>query len=112
MGQFLGRATLIILILFGIAFLFMIIGAGIQYLKGGGGEAILVMTVGLLVALVEWVASWPWWVWMVLVAVFIAVRLDAGLERVSRRLGRLERRVAALTRAVGKGEGDFDGDEL
>jgi hypothetical protein len=92
-----------------------LLGRGVEYLKAQGftGQAFVAVTVGLIVVMVEWVASWPWWVWLAIVALFIASRITAQLQEANQRLRRLERRVAALTkivkpRTVQKDDFDFD----
>jgi len=69
---------------------------------------------GLLFALYESFASWPWYVWLILIAAFIAHRINSQLEHLTRRIRRLERRVIALTKAIEKEKGesdDFDFDD-
>jgi hypothetical protein len=93
-----------------------LLGQGLEQLKKSEwtGEAVVGVILGLLIVLFEWLASWPGYVWLILIGAFIAFRITSQLDYLARRIRRLERRVVALTKALKKEHGggnDFEDED-
>lgn len=82
----------------------MALGGALDYLQKSGWtlQTVGLVLLGLGFALLEWVGSWPGYVWLLLIAALIAFKITSQLEYLAGRIRRLERRVVALTKAVKK----------
>ena len=77
------------------------VGAAVEALarQGWTVNGLLVGLLGLFLAVLEGLASWPWSVWLILIVAWVALSIHAKLDRIDRRIGKVDRRVRALAKA-------------
>jgi hypothetical protein len=115
-GYVVRTVLLIALVLFLVGGLFAALGGALEYLQKSGWtlKTAGLVILGLLFALLEWIGSWPGYVWLLLIAVLIAFKITSQLEYLAGRIRRLEHRVVALTKVIKKERGggsDFDDED-
>ncbi len=84
--------------------------AGLLDLIGKHQETIKDAGLGLLGLAFYWMASWPGYVWLGLLALLVLGRIGSQLERLNRRVHGLTEAVRSLKKTDGDSEDEWDSD--